>query len=58
MNEYVVLLDTDPSGLSSQVNNLIRNGWTPQGGVAVTEVHDEQEGEQTQWAQAMVKQTA
>lgn len=55
--QYTILLATDPSSLSSAVNELIGNGWEPQGGVVVTTVHEEQEGELTQWAQAMVKRT-
>lgn len=55
--EYVVLLALDPSTLSTSVNQLITLGWRPQGGVALAEVRDEQDGAQTQWAQAMVKQS-
>jgi hypothetical protein len=64
VEDYVVLLATDPSSLSSQVNKLIAQGrddkglrWQPQGGVAISEIHEEGTGESTQWAQAMVKRT-
>jgi hypothetical protein len=56
--EYVVVIATDPSSLSSQVNNLISNGWRPQGGLALTQVKNDVEDDEpyeTQWAQAMVK---
>ncbi len=55
IQEYSILLATDPSSLSSQVNALIAKGWRPQGGVSQSTVNEEGEGEQTQWAQAMVK---
>lgn len=53
MKEYVILLGTDPSTLASQVNGLIRRGWEPQSGVAITGIRDEESGTQIQWAQAM-----
>jgi hypothetical protein len=55
--DYVILLGTDPSSLSSQVNARIRDGWIPQGGVVVVTVRDEEAQEEgQQWAQAMTKQ--
>jgi hypothetical protein len=53
--DYVILLARDPSSLASQVNDLIKRGWQPQGGVAASEVHEEGTAAATQWAQAMVK---
>ncbi len=61
--EYVILMGGDPSSLTSAVNNLLDQGtderglrWQPQGGVTITAVKEE-DGEMTQWAQAMVKQS-
>jgi hypothetical protein len=57
MKEYVILLATDASWLTSQVNGLIAGGWQCQGGVALTHVRDEDTAEyREQWAQAMVKE--
>ena len=54
--EYVVLLATDPSSLSSQVNALLRDGWQCQGGVALAQVTDDESGEKgVQWAQALIR---
>lgn len=53
--DYTILLAGDASTLSSLVNNLIRRGWQPQGGVSVS-VFTPEEGETAeQWAQAMIK---
>ena len=53
--QYSILIATDPSSLSSQVNGLIERGWQVQGGVAIAQVRDEEgKEESTQWAQAMV----
>ena len=32
--EYVIVYDTSSGGLEVAVNNYIRDGWRPQGGVA------------------------
>lgn len=51
---YAVVLATDPSTLASQVEDLMKQGWEAQGGVSVAEIHDD-DGAETQWAQAMVR---
>jgi hypothetical protein len=57
MKEYTILLGTDPSTLASEVNALISRGWEPAGGVAIAEVHEDAEEGQTQWAQAMIRES-
>ena len=37
--EYKIVYSSSPSGLSEKVNTLIKEGWTPQGGHQVVEVH-------------------
>ena len=57
--QYVILLATDPSSLSTQVNALIAQGWQPQNGVALSQIwDDEADAFIVQWAQAMTKQDA
>ena len=55
--DYQVVIATDPSSLTSQVRAFQKQEWETTGGVAITEVHEEGEGEQVQWAQAMVKRS-
>lgn len=46
--EYIVVIGTaDPNGLVTSVNNLMKKGWRPQGGIVVTG--------STQLVQAMVR---
>lgn len=47
---YTILLASDASSLSTQVNELLARGWQPAGGVTLAEVET---GLVTQWAQAM-----
>lgn len=57
-NDYTILVANDASSLSSQVNNLLRHGWEPQGGVTVTTGRETPDGEAYElWAQAMIKRT-
>lgn len=57
--DYTILLAGDASTLSSQVNNLIANGWEPQGGVTLSENRTAEDDEATEiWVQAMVKRDA
>ncbi len=57
MDEYTILVASDASTLSSQVNNLLKNDWKPQGGIAISEILDPESGEiSEQWAQAMIKE--
>ncbi len=59
MNEYTILVAGDASTLSSQVNNLLKGGWEPQGGVTVTTGREMPESEEYElWTQAMVKRAA
>lgn len=54
--DYTILIAKDPSELSSQVNNLIKQGWEPQGGVTLSQTHDAELNEVMEtWAQAMTK---
>ena len=61
--EYKVLIASDGASLSDAVNEAIRAGWMPQGGVAVTQDSRVWENErkgytehetETTYAQAMV----
>lgn len=61
--EYQVVVAGDHEKLAEKVNNLIASGWTPQGGVAVTQDSRSWENERngymehetdTTYAQAMV----
>ena len=55
---YVILLGTDPSTLTSQVNALLELGWKPVGGVMLSQIYDKHDldGYTNQWAQAMIKE--
>lgn len=59
MQIYTILVATDASTLSSQVNQLLTQGWQSQGGVCVAtnNTHDSQGYDEVTelWAQAMVK---
>lgn len=57
MDDYTILVAGDASTLSSQVNNLLKNDWKPQGGIAISEILDPETGQvSVQWAQAMIKE--
>ncbi len=57
MDEYTILVAGDASTLSSSVNNLLKNDWKPQGGIAISEILDPETSEvSVQWAQAMIKE--
>jgi hypothetical protein len=59
MNDYTILVAGDASTLSSQVNNLLKGGWEPQGGVTLSETRAAEDDEGSEiWAQAMVKRDA
>lgn len=54
--DYTILEADNGSDLSSKVNNLLRHGWMPQGGVAITSGRDgAEEPSYEVWAQAMLK---
>jgi hypothetical protein len=59
MDDYTILVAGDASTLSSQVNDLLKGGWEPQGGVTLSETRPAEDDEATKmWAQAMVKRAA
>jgi hypothetical protein len=53
--EYIILQDNNIEWLEEDVNKFIKDGWTPQGGVALTTVESDGEIFYTA-AQAMVKE--
>jgi hypothetical protein len=61
---YIILYAGNPGSLTEFVNNHIKEGWTPLGGVSVSETaysyENAREGctetaQDSTWAQAMVK---
>jgi len=50
--EYKIVTQKYYQDLENEVNNLIKNGWKPQGGVAI--LYDSENG-RTEYYQAMVK---
>lgn len=58
VTEYVVLKEETLDGLAMEVNELIKDGWQPQGGIAVLREEFESRGDPVvyNWHfQAMVK---
>jgi hypothetical protein len=59
MKEYDVALADNPSDLHENVTEMIRNGWEPLGGVAVSHWSENVGGQwykQQEYAQAMVRE--
>lgn len=55
-SDYTILEGYNASELSSRVNNLLRRGWEPVGGVALAVGHEGVEEPSFDiWAQAMIK---
>ena len=53
--EYRVINESKMTDLVREVNNAIKEGWKPQGGVSVTKGLAPLLGAAFVWAQAMVK---
>jgi Domain of unknown function (DUF1737) len=53
--EYRVISESKMADLVKEVNNAIKEGWKPQGGVSVTKGHAPVLGQAFVWAQAMIK---
>jgi hypothetical protein len=53
--EYRVISESKMADLVKEVNNAIKEGWKPQGGVSVTKGLAPLLGAAFVWAQAMVK---
>jgi len=53
--EYRVINESKMADLVKEVNNSIKEGWKPQGGVSVTKGLAPLLGAAFVWAQAMVK---
>lgn len=57
--EYKIVMDKSPADLTKQINELIKEGWIPTGGVFITQSPPKKEGDfivvETHSHQAMVK---
>jgi hypothetical protein len=55
--KYIILKTIEPSKLSFFVNQRIKEGFKPQGGLSISVDHNIEDGlYRTQYAQAMVKE--
>ena len=57
MIEYRIINAGSEAELAREVNNTIKEGWKPQGGVSVTKGLAPLLGHAFVWGQAMVKET-
>jgi hypothetical protein len=53
--EYRVISESSMNDLVKEVNNAIKEGWKPQGGISVTKGHAPLLGQAFAWAQATVR---
>jgi hypothetical protein len=57
--EYKIVMDKSPADLTKQINELIKDGWIPTGGVFITQGQPMRKGDftvvETHSHQAMVK---
>lgn len=58
MTEYIIVHAEGTQPLTEKVNEYIKEGWQPLGGVTVVQIdYTEQNlGKDVRWAQAMVKE--
>lgn len=56
IKQYTIVFDLAPNDLIKKVNDMIKDGWQPIGGIALGIMHPEGDHQKTIQLQAMVKE--